>query len=413
MSIDQLTAYKLYRTLWPQKKISEAIFTQAPELALFRHDPTFFEKVRQIALGTGGSEGYGRTLTDAKAAKTASTAVEWTCATEPLYAVWGIDGDLIRRSKNDKAILIDPVKRASTNAINGWKLQMCRYIHGNGGGALAKSTTVSGQTVTLDTTTAGYALSDIRFIRPGMQLQSASTDGTTGSVNAGYVTVATVNRGAGTFTVSEASVATGIPLVANGDYWFRKGLFNGVIDGLEAWNPASAPSSTAFRGVDRSVDTDLLGGIRLTLTNKSARAAAKELANACADMGGEPDLYLLHTSDWAILEADLDSAGSLMRTQVASQPMGSTNFGIKYDAISFMGPTGPIDVVASVNATPKVGRMLCKKEWVLGSMGELLHDIDSNEVEDGADAKEYRMIGDVDFYCEGVPGHNARGVLRA
>lgn len=413
MSVDALTAYKLYRTLWPQKAINEAIFTQAPELALFRKDQTFYEKIRQIGLGTGGSEGYGVTYTDAKAGKSASTAVEWTCQTKPLYAVWGIDGDLIRRSKNDKALLVDPVKRGSTNAINGWKLQTCRYIHGNGGGALCKSTTVSGQTVTLDTSTAGYALTDIRFIKKNMRLQSASTDGTSGSVNAGSVTVATVNRRTGAFTVSEASVAAGIPAVANGDYWFRYGMFGAVIDGLESWNPASDPSSTPFRGVDRSVDTDLLGGIRLTLTNKTPRAAAKELANACADMDGNPDLYLLHTSDWANLEADLDSAGSLVRTQVAASPMGKTNFGIKYDAIQFMGPTGPINVVASVNARPKVGRMLCKDEWVLGSMGELLHDIPTNEVEDGADAAEYRMIGDLDFYCEGVPGHHARGVLRA
>lgn len=413
MSVAQLTAYKLYRTLWPQKKINEAIFTQAPELALFRHDPTFYEKIRQIGLGTGGGEGYGVTYTDAKANKSASTAVEWTCQTKPLYALWGIDGDLIRRSKNDKALLVDPVKRESTNAINGWKLQVCRYLHGNGGGALAKSTTVSGQTVTLDSTTAGYALSDIRFIRKGMKLQSASTDGTSGSVNPGYVTVATVTRATGVFTVSEASVATGIPAVANGDYWFRQGFFGAVIDGLESWNPASAPSATAFRGVDRSTDAELLGGVRLTLTNKTPRAAAKELANACADMDGNPNLYLLHTSDWANLEADLDSAGSLMRTQVASQPMGSTHFGIKYDAIRFMGPTGPIDCVASVNARPKVGRMLTKEDWVLASMGELLHDIDTNDVEDGADAKEYRMLGDLDFYCEGVPGHSGRGVLRA
>ena len=78
MSIDQLTAYKLYRTLWPQKKISEAVFTNAPELALFRHDPTFFEKVRQIGLGTGGSEGYGATYADARAGKTGSTARKTT-----------------------------------------------------------------------------------------------------------------------------------------------------------------------------------------------------------------------------------------------------------------------------------------------------------------------------------------------
>jgi len=160
-------------------------------------------------------------------------------------------------------------------------------------------------------------------------------------------------------------------------------------------------------GVDRSEDTDLLGGIRIDATKKTPRAAAKAAANAVYDLGGNPNLYLLSTADWAALEADLDSAGSLMRTQVAASPMGSMNFGMSYEALKLMGPAGPIAVVATPNCPVGVGRMLTKETWVLGCMGELLHPIDQNEVEDAADAKEFRMIGDVDFYSE-CPGWNAR-----
>lgn len=403
MAAAGLTAYKLYRTLWPQKAINETLFQLFPELGVLKKDTTFFEKVRQIGLGTGSPQGIGPSFARAKANKTASTAVEFTVATQPYYALFSIEGDIMRRSKNDKALLVDPIKRESSNAIAQWKLDMCNYIHGNGGGALARSSAVSGATFTVPVKQA-------RFLRPGMKLNSASTDGTSGSVNAGSVTLSAVNRRTGVCTVVEASVAAGIPAVAATDYWFRDGVFGNVIAGFEAWNPSSDPTSTLFKGVDRSVDTDMLGGLRVSATTKTPRGAAKMAANAVYDNGGAPDLYILSTDDWANLEADLDSAGSLMRTQAMASPIGNMNFGVTYEAIKMVGPAGPITVIASPNAPTGIGRMLTKGTWTLGCMGELLHDIDENNTEDGADAKEFRMLGDIEFYCD-TPGWNARVAL--
>lgn len=407
MAAAGLTAYKLYRTLWPQKAITEAVFNNFPELGLLPKDTSFYEKVRQIAVGMSGPQGIGSTFTTAKANKTASTAVEFTCATKPLYALFSLEGDLMRRAKNDKALLVDPIKREAKLAIRNWKLEVAKAFYGNGGGSLARSTTATSaasQTFTVSDPR------DLRFIWPKMKLQSASTDGTSGTVNPGAVTVATVNRAAGTFTIEEASIISAIPGFVNTDYLFRESMFGAIFPGFEAWNPATAPSATLFRGVDRSVDTDMLGGLRLDVSTKSPRAKAKALANAVYDNGGEPDLYILHTSDWADLEADLDSAGSLTRMTAPATKIGTYDFGMSYEAIKMTGPNGPITVVASPNAKAGVGRMLTKSTWILGSMGELLHDIDENNTEDGADAKEFRMLGDLDFYCD-FPGHNARGVL--
>ncbi len=406
MSAAGLTAYKLFRTLWPQKAINEATFTQDPELGLFKKDGSFYEKIRQIAVGTNGAQGIGGTYAGAKGNKAPSGAIEFSISTDPLYALWSLEGDLMRRAKNDKALLVDPIKRESKTSIQNWRQAQCAYIHGNGGGALlrlAASGAVSGQTFTV----LAADIKKMRFIQPKMTLQLGSTDGTTGSASAGTVTVATVNRTAGTFTVVEASILGAIPTAANSDYVFRATTFGAVLDGFEAWNPASAPGATLFNGVDRTTDVDLLGGLRLTATTLTPRAAAKAAANLVADMWGHPDLYLLHTSDWANLEADLDSAGSLTRTTVAASPIGKLNFGVSYQGIQMAGPMGPIDVVASPNAPPGVGRMLTRDTWTLGYMGDLLHSIDENDAEDSADAKEFRMLGDVAFYCD-LPGANCR-----
>lgn len=413
MAAAGLTAYKLFRSLWPQKSINESLFEQFPELGLLPKDTTFYEKYRYIDVGLGAPQGIGPVFTGAKKNKSASTAVEFQNSTQPYYALFSIEGDLMRRAKSDKALLVDPIKRESRNAILQWKLDVSRYLHGNGGGALgqiATTTTLSSQVIQLTN------IKDIRFFRVNMVLNSSVDDGTGGGgVRSGQVTVANVNRRLGQITIKEASISGALVGVTNngasngsGDYLFRDQVYNNVIPGFEAWNPASDPTSTLFRGVDRSVDTDLLGGLRIDGRKKTPRAALKMACNAAADMGGNPNLAIYSTDDWANLEADLDSAGSLVRTQVASSPLNGVNFGVTYEALKFMGPMGPVAIVASPNCPTGVARVLTKEICVLGCMGELLHPIDENDVEDAADAKEFRMLGDIDFYMDGPPGWCAR-----
>jgi len=401
MAAAGLTAYLLFRSLWPQKSINESMFEQFPELGLFPKDTTFFEKYRYIDMGLSAPQGIGPTFTGSKANKSPSTAVEFKNYTQPYYATFSLEGDLIRRSKSDKALLVDPMKRESSNIIKQWKLDQCRYIWGNGGGALAQlaaTSSISGQIMTLKN------YSDHRFFRQNMKLNASATDGTSGSVtNTQYVTVAKVHRGTNnttdpsTITVSEASVAGAISGITDSWYLFRQYVFGNIIPGVEAWCPSTTPSDT-FRGVDRSTDPELLGGLRVTVTTKPPRTQLKIACRALADMGGNPNLAVYSTEDWGNLEADLDSAGSLVRTQVMASPLNGMNFGVTYEAIKFMGPTGPVAVVASPNHPVGVAHVFTKENMVLASMGELLHHIDENPVEDAADAKEFRMLGDVDFY---------------
>lgn len=409
MAAAGIPAYKLFRTIWPRRTVLEAVFNNFPELAVLPKDGSFRDKYRMIAVGTAGPQGIGATYPGAKSNRRPSKAEEFKCSTSALYAVVSIEGDLIRRAKGDEAILVEPIKRETSLIIRNWKLEVARAIHGNGGGSLARTS------VTTDPLTRTIAVSrkrDMRFVWPGMRLQSAATDGTSGGVpNAGGVTVATVNRGAGTFTIEEASVQVAIPGFVPGDFLFRDDLFGKVFPGLEAWNPEVAPApGNPFREVDRAKDVDMLSGLRLDVRHLSPRAKAKALARAVYDNGGNPDLYILSTDDWADLEADLDSSGSLVRSQVPAAKIGKFDFGMAYNAIKITGPAGDIQVIASPNAPKGIGRMLTKDTWVLGYMDDLIRHIGENPVEDGSDSQEFRMLGDIDLYCE-MPGHNARGLL--
>lgn len=404
----ELTAYGMWKALWTERRILEFDYNDFPEFGLLTEDNSFSDIDRRVPAGIGGGQGISPVFTTAKSNKSPSKAIEWSIPRSPLYALGSISGDLIRSSKKKgKAILVDPMQREGKNLVTGWKLQRQKEFYGNGGGSLARSSS------TTDETTATITVvdaNDLRFIWPGMVLQSSATDGTSGSAKPGTIEVLTVNRTAGTFTIVEASVVAGIPTFADTDYLFREGTFGVAIKGLAAWLPASAPSATLFCGVDRTTNLSALSGIALDLSTKSPRAQAKELARAICKNGGSPDVYLLNVEDWADLEADLDGAGKMLNMKAPATKIGGFEFGTEYDAIGFMGPKGPIRVVPSAACPEGVGYMLTTKTWVFGSFDKLVRDITTNPVEDGADAIEIRMLGDNAMYCE-MPGHSGRALL--
>ncbi len=414
MAAASSSTYKLLRDLWPQKSIYDELLKASPTLGIIKKDTSFYERTRYIDVGYGAPQGVGPDFATAKAAKTASKTAEFGITSVSYYGLFSISGRLMRMSKGDKAVIVKPLARESKNVITQWKRDLSRYLHGNGGGALAQITgTVSTATMTLSDTNTN------RFIEPGMALNSSSTNGTSGSVNSGQVTVLSVVRnldGNSTVTVNEASWAAGIPACATSDYVFRAGAFGGVMTGFEGWNPVSDPGATSFFGVDRTADVQRLGGIRVAAAGKSPREAALLAAGRVTDVGGMPDTYILSTTDWQALQLELQSAGTLKYTQVPSAAIGKFNFGLKYEAIQIMGPVGMINVIADPDATVGVGRMLTLDTWTLASTGELVSIIEGGGgpngqmMEESADAFESRLVGDYQLYCE-APGYNARVAL--
>lgn len=126
----------------------------------------------------------------------------------------------------------------------------------------------------------------INRLRPDMILVASAADGTSGSLlgsgSQGFVRNVGRSGSAPTFTVSATSGgAAGTPTGWTGTmYFFQLGVYapsNGgagvdagvdgassgfIIDTLTSWCPATAPSATLFKNMDRTVD-EVLGGIRL------------------------------------------------------------------------------------------------------------------------------------------------------
>jgi hypothetical protein len=402
--------YNLLRTLWPQKSIYEILLNLSPTIGIMRKDPTFYEKARVIGAGYSSPQGIGYSFPDAKEAKTASQSVEFTITQRSLYGAFSLEGLLMRRAESDKAIIVDPMKRESKNLVHTWMREISRTIHGNGGGALGKVSAVSGTDVTLT------AYGDSRAFERNMMVQSAPTDGLSGVVNPGFFTVASVQRDETTpKLIATGAVSSAVPALAVGDSLFRRGGFGSAIQGFDAWNPlwsnASLPGT--LNGANRNLDPLRLAGICVDARTLSPRLAALRAARLVHENGGKPDTYIISTVDYENLANELQSAGLLKYGVVPSSGIGKYEFGIKYDAIQIMGPAGLINCVADPDAPIGIGRMIQKDTWVIASMGEMVHWMNGANpsgqgmLEDAADAVEFRMVGDLNMYCE-APGFNAR-----
>ncbi len=414
MAAATFSTYKLIRDLWPQKAIYEALLDNSPTLGIFKKDTNFAEKIRYVGVGYGAPQGVGVAFADATQFKTASKAVEFQVQKASYYGAFSIDGLLWRTYKygGNKGIIVDPMVRESKNLMRQMKNDLSSYIHGNGVGALGRMT--SGSSVASATITL-RAGADIRRIEPGMALQTESTGATGGTINAGYVTVASIGGTdtAPTITVDQASWTAGIAASAASDYIYRYGTYDAApLKGLDAWNPSHSGSPGSFLSVNRNLYANRLAGLVLSATTMTPRQRILRAARMVADAGGQADTYLMSTRQWENLANELQAANLLKFSKVPAAPIGKLAVGVTYEAIEIMGPTGRIEVFADPWMPDDVERCGQRDTCTLASLGDFLHwDDDASPgtpmLEDGADAREVRCVGDMAFYNE-CPGYWVR-----
>lgn len=408
-----VSTYKMIRNLWPTEAIVEQIYKASPLLGMIPKDTNFGEKIRFVSVGTSPPQGIGADFGQAKSNKTASTAEEFQVQTTPYYGSFSLSGDIFRKYKKtgNKGLLLDPMARESKGLMRQMKNDLSSFLFGNGGGALGRilsTSTLASQTITLD------AGADARRIVKGMTLWASTGDGTTGSILPGQVTVASIGgtATAPTITINETTWSGAITGLTTTSYLFRAGAVgsgaggSGVIYGLDAWCPSHSGSPSTFLGVTRTNAPNQLAGNCLTATNKSPRQRILLAAQMLADTGASDGrlVYVMNTANWTNLMFELSAANMLQMTKAPSAPMGKINVGVEYDAITVIGAGGKIEVVADPYCPTGVERLLNLDVWKLSSTGELIHwddgaTPDDPMLEDAADSREVRAVGDMATEC--------------
>ena len=416
MPAAKLHTYKMIRSLWSAKNIAEQLFKKSPLLGMITKDENFGEEYRYVDVGTGGPQGLGD-FDNAKRNKTASTAEEFKIDLASYYGNFSIDGPLYRRAKRtgNVGLLKNPITRDSKNLMVGAQNDFSSFVHGNGGGALARTTVGSDYSTNTVTLTAG---ADKRRIFRGMTLWAATGDGSTGLQIAGSVKVASIQgtSSAPTITVEQTSWTAGIPSLSNGTqyYLFRAGAFgqSTVFMGLDGWLPGwttdagGSGTPVALNGVTRANAPEQLAGICIDGRGKSPRQRVVLAGQQNADTGQSSGklVYAMNTDAWVNLQFEMTGAGALQSTKAPAAKIGGVNYGIEYEAIKIVGPGGAIDVVADPWMPAGIERLLDLDTFVMTSTGPWFGwDEDSSpddpRVEDAADAREVRAVGDHQLYC--------------
>lgn len=139
-------------------------------------------------------------------------------------------------------------------------------------------------------------------------IRSASTDGTSGALDAGSVTITAIDRDQGILTAA-ANWTAGIAAIAAGRYLFNDGDFGLGRAGLAAWCPdVTTGLGTAFYGATRSVDVNRMAGSRQTVS--TGADIVSSLRVLLARMGREeasPDTALMSFDMLADLETQVET----------------------------------------------------------------------------------------------------------
>lgn len=166
-----------------------------------------------------------------------------------------------------------------------------------------------------DVTTVNMAFSDISAmwgIRTGEQIVASATIGSALRNAGALLTIATVNRVLGRFTTTVAGTAA-IAAMTNTDFIYLNGDAdtaggtNLAASGLADWVPDTAPSATPFYGVDRTSESDYLGGLRIDGTD--GRSIPNLLVDAVAasdNLGGDPDTVWMNPITFGTLTKQLE-----------------------------------------------------------------------------------------------------------
>lgn len=232
------------------------------------------------------------------------------------------------------------------------------------------------------------------------------------SLKAGSLTVLSVQRAAGTITFT-GNISAGVGTAAATDYLFLDGDATLAPAGLADWIPDTAPTSTPFYGVDRSVEPEYLGGVRIDgADGRSVANMLVDLVAALDGLGADPDVCFMHPTTFGTLAKQLEGKWSI--TSAAGFD------GKKMASVGFKGFTVNLnghELTIYTDRCCPVKRIyvLTLSTWTMFSAGPAPNFLQRRagsiiKVSESSDGYEARVGEYLNFACK-APGFNAVGLL--
>lgn len=392
------------KELYDGQVVENLVYADNPWLAMVPKRTDFGGKYKPIPIITGVSQGRSSTFANAQGNQSAVQIESFLLTRISDYSIATIDNQTMLASRTDKMAFLEGSKLVIDGAIRSITNSLASALFRSGTGSIGAVTSITTGVIVLTQS------ADIVQFEVNMTLQASATDGGAPRAALGYIIA--VNRSLGTLTVSAVAQggAAGSPTAwAPGDFLLVQGDSNSKIKGLAAWLPATAPTSTDnFFGVNRSVDTTRLAGVRYDGSAQSIEEALIDSSSLLAREGGKPNVCITNFATYAALEKSL---GSKVQYVQYDKGGAANPAEIGFRGILVNGANSLIKVFPDRNCPPLTGYLLQMETWALESLGEapqILRYGDGLEMLRvyNADAGEVR----VGYYAQlrtNAPGWNA------
>tara|TARA_R100000406_G_scaffold41169_1_gene27506 strand:- start:10051 stop:11265 length:1215 start_codon:yes stop_codon:yes gene_type:complete len=379
--------------------VKNMVYKDNPFLALVSKYEQFGGENMPIPTQYGIANRRSATFADGQDLNTATSLARFVLTRVKDYSFASISGETIKATEGRADAFLKYATLEIDGAIQSLSRSIAIGMYGDGSGKIGTvATYTSGLTFDLD------SAEEITNFEVGMILNSAAD--TSSALDSGDMKITAVDRDAGSITVDATSTgfATGRVLFQKGDY--KSATENRLkISGLEAWLPAGTPAD--LFGVTRTADRTRLAGVPFDGSSMPIEEALVSAASRLAREGGSPDVCLMDYTQFSNLEKALGS-------KVVYDKVSSDDADVGFQALSIIGPKGPIKIVADQNCTPDVAYLLQMDTWTLNSLGAAPHilDLDGNRMlrEAGDDAYEVRVGFYGNLACT-APGYNSRVAL--
>lgn len=398
-TLDIASAEAILKEYYTNQRVTQLTYKDCPFYALLPKHKDFFGDSYPLPMRVTNPQGASNTFANAQAQKTASNYKKFSLTRVRDYSLASISTEAMLASENNAGAFLQLATAEIDGAIETMKRRMGWAIYGDGSGAIGAI--AAAPSVAATTTVTFRNVEDIVKIEVGqtIQFRSGATVRTfNGTITSGLVSA--VNRDTGAFTVNVAYTVAGT-IVAN-DTCNVVGDYNAKVSGLASWIPSSAPSSAPFFGVDRSIDTTRLGGIRVSSIGKPIEEALIDGARRVGREGlGNPDYVLTGFSRYASLDKSLGSKVRYKDIEVA---------GISFKGIEVSGPQGTMTVLPDRDCPEDRMYLIDMSTFGLHSLKEpiMLLNQDGNKMlrEATADSLEARVGGYFQLGCTS-PGSSA------
>lgn len=361
-TLNSLTAIDAaLKELYSGQAVENLVYSDNPFLAMVPKFTEFVGRNYPQPIVSGVPAGRSANFAGAQLYQSQSKVDSFLLTRVCDYAVASISNEAFLASKADKGAFLEGLKLTVDGAFRASTLSLATSLFRSGTGTLGSGTVhASNGTVTLATP------ADVVNFEINMPLQASTSDGgasITGDTTLGYIV--SIDRAAGTFVVSTSlGGAGGTPTGWNGqtDYFRCFGDRNAKASGLAAWLPKTAPTSTLFFGVDRSVDSVRLGGVRYDGSAQNPEEALIDGSHLIAREGGKPDTAVVSYATFASLEKSL---GAKVQYVDAKSPAN-----IAFRGIAINGANSTIKVFPDRSCPVQTAYLLTMDTWKLRSLGD-------------------------------------------